>query len=238
MRFLRHLGTSVAMAGLLPCLLYSQPVLSVVGGSAFTFGDITSNSAVQKIVTLANRGSDTLVVDDVLAICGCTGTLLSSDHIAPGDSGSLSISFDPSAFSGHVEKHVSLHTNDPAHGRIDITFTANVVKALVIDPPYLFVKTIVDSATTAPISLFNSSSKDIRILSVKSTSDLISVKLEDRKIAPGKETSIVTTVTPRRSGMISGNIEFTTDHPLQPMLTIRYMAWVKADHAMNPPSHD
>ena len=90
------------MAGLLPCHLHSQPALTVVGGTRFSFGDITSTSPVERIVTLRNTGTDTLVIEDVLAICGCTGTLLSSDHIAPHDSGSLSISFNPGSFSGKV----------------------------------------------------------------------------------------------------------------------------------------
>lgn len=215
------------MAGLIPCLLYSQPSLTVRGGTEFSFGDIPSYGTVQRLVTLVNSGNDTLVIDHIWALCECTGTLLNSDHIAPNDSSVLAITFNPTAFSGKVVKTIQTSTNDPANKNVTIKFSASVVKALEIDPDYVFVKTIIDSTTSAPITLNNTGDKDIKILSVKSTNPLVSVKLSDDKISPGKDAIIVTTVTSKTGGMITGNIEFTTDHPLQPLMNIRYRAWVK-----------
>lgn len=215
------------MAGLIPCLLYSQPNATVVGGTEFSFGNIATAIPVEKLITVRNTGSDTLVIEDVVAICGCTGTLVSNGHIAPQDSGIVSISFNPSTFSGLVEKMVHVKTNDPAKNDITIKFSANVIKALEFDPEYIFIKTVVDSTTSSLITLSNVGNTKIKILSVKATSGLVSTTLEEEEISPGKEVSITTSITPKSSGTITGNIEILTDHPLQPHLSIRYMAWVK-----------
>jgi len=221
-------------AGLMPCLLYSQPAITVVGGTAFSFGTIATAPPVERIVTLRSTGSDTLVIEDVIAICGCTGTLLSEDRTAPGDSGKLSISFNPSTFSGHVEKTVHVRTNAPTQPDITINFTAEVVKALEFEPAYVFVKTVIDSATTAPITLANVGDTPIRIRSVRSTNDLVSVSNDDAEIGPGAETTVVTSVKSSLAGTFTGSIEIATDHPSQPLLSIRYIARVKA--APRPPS--
>jgi hypothetical protein len=226
------------MAGLMPCLLYSQPAITITGGTEFTFGAIATAAPVERLLTLRSTGTDTLVIEDVIALCGCTGTLLSEDHIAPGDSGLLSISFNPSTFSGHIAKSVHLRTNDPAAAEITINFTAEVGKALEYDPAYVFVKTLVDSITTATITLSNVGDKPVRLRSVRSTSDLVTVSTSDTEIEPGKEAMITTSFTSKLAGTFTGNIEIATDHALQPRLSIRYRAWVKAPpHPASTPQH-
>lgn len=225
-------------AGLIPCLLYSQPAIDIVGGTEFNFGDVTTAIPAQKLITFKNIGQDTLIIEDVVAVCGCTGTLLSSDHIAPRDSGILSVLFNPQTYSGHVEKTVNVRTNDPAHGEIILKFSVNVTKALEFDPDYVFVKTVVDSTTSSPITLSNVGPNKIKILSVKSTSNLVSVTLDEDEIAPGKDASIITTITPKTAGTVTGNIEFTTNHPLQPHFSVRYMAWVKNSSTPRSTNHN
>jgi len=216
------------MAGLLPCLLYSQPVLTVEGGTEFTFGEIPNfGPSHAKVLIIRNTGTDTLVIQHVYAICGCTGTLLSGDHIPPNDSAQLEITFDQREFTGNVTKTVQLATNDPARRTVTINFTSNVVKALDIDPEYVFVTTSVDSTTTVPITISNLGTTEVRILTLRSSDSLVRVRLSRDKVGEGEDAVIEATFTPKHSGMISGDIGFTTDHPLQPSLDIRFKAYVR-----------
>ena len=104
-------------------ITYGQPKLHVVGGTSFDFGDVYSTSA-SKVLTIQNLGRDTLIIFNVGTSCGCTAALASEDHIPPGDSGTVSITFDAKRFSGKVEKLVSLTTNDTSQRYIAINFTA------------------------------------------------------------------------------------------------------------------
>lgn len=213
-------------AGLFTCTLLAQPKLDVVGGTTFSFGDLYSPSA-RKLLTLRNTGKDTLIVSNVGASCGCTGALISHDHIAPRDSGILQITFDAKRFNGPVEKVVSFATNDKHQEHVSVTFHANVFKTLELDPEYFYFSTYPDSVSTKEVTVRNSSNQTIRLLRIKASSDVVSVIATRDELEPGEETSLSASGKFEAAGTFSGNIEITTDHPKLPSVAIRYFALVK-----------
>jgi hypothetical protein len=206
----------------------AQPKFFPVGGTEFSFGDIPQSAPVTHILTIKNKGKDTLILSDISASCGCTGTLMSNDHIAPRDSGMLSVTFSPKSYNGKVEKTVNLRTNDTAHASVTIHFTANVVQVLAIDPEYIFFKTVIDSSTVQTITIKNLSPHPVQFLSVRSSASFITVKLPRESLDPGEETTLTGIITPKTSGAVGGSIEIKTDNPLLPVLNIRVFVWVRA----------
>src|SRR5512135_672795 len=81
-------------------MLHAQPVLKVGEGTSLDFGTIYRGEQFERKLTLKNTGTDTLLLGNVEASCGCTGTMLSSNRLAPGESGSLLIKFNSKNFSG------------------------------------------------------------------------------------------------------------------------------------------
>jgi len=209
-----------------PFLAFAQPKLTVVGGMKFDLGDIYTTKIVSKNLTLKNVGTDTLRIDDLSATCGCTGTLMSNENIAPGKSATLSITFNPKGISGKVEKAVSMETNDPAISHARITFTANVVTVMNIDRDYIVYRTTMDSAVTDSFTVTNSSTSTIRILSVAPTVNVVSTTLSNDKLNAGESATIMCRFTPKKSGTTKGNIIITTDNPKAPSLDVRFFAWV------------
>lgn len=204
-------------------ITYGQPKLHVVGGVSFDFGNVYSPS-VSKILTIQNLGRDTLTILNVGTSCGCTAALASEDHIPPGDSGTVSITFDAKRFSGKVEKLVSLTTNDTSQRYVAINFTANVIKTLEFDPEYFFFSVPMDSVTTKELTVTNGSSQPIRILSTKTSSDIITITWDKDKIESGEDAILKATVTLPRRGTYRGSIRITTDHPIHPVFMLTYFA--------------
>ncbi|HEV8537479.1 MAG TPA: DUF1573 domain-containing protein [Bacteroidota bacterium] len=205
----------------------AQPRLSLVGGTTPDFGVIYTPS-IERLITLRNVGTDTLTISGVSTSCGCTAALVSNDHIAPGDSGILSVKFDAKSYSGKVEKLVSLNTNDTTQKHVNIKFAATVIKSLDFEPEYFFFSTTIDSLTEKTIAITNSSSQTIHILSVKPSSELVSLKLSEDKLEPGEESSLSCTIRPTEPGTVRGNIEILTDFREHPKLSISYFAYTKA----------
>src|ERR1043166_8182345 len=131
--------------------LFGQSKLVIVGRNVLEFGVVYTPS-IERFITLKNTGTDTLSISNVSTTCGCTAALLSNAHLAPGDTGTLSIKFDAKRYSGKVQKTVSMNTNDPTQKHININFTADVVKSLDFDPEYMFFSTTVDSTTESTLS--------------------------------------------------------------------------------------
>ncbi|MBI5476495.1 MAG: DUF1573 domain-containing protein [Ignavibacteriales bacterium] len=208
-------------------ILFSQPKFQLVGPERFDIGDVPNFIPHNHALTIKNLGNDTLILKDLSASCGCTATLLSVDHIPPGDSGKLSFVFDAKRFDGKVEKKISVNTNDPIKKHVEIFFTANVIRVLDIQPEYFFIRTTNDSTVTQTLKVENLSQVPIEFTSIQPSGKDISITLNPKEIKPGEKGDLTATYIPKTIGSVSGNIEIKTNHPQAPLLTIRYFCWSK-----------
>jgi hypothetical protein len=206
----------------------AQPKIEAVGGTTLDMGNVYAGESVQKIAVIRNTGSDTLRISDVKAQCGCTATLMSEKVLAPNDTGKLSITFNTAGQNGHRSKQVYVMSNDPANPKLTITFSAEVMSVLEINPKVLTIeKARMDSSYTRVITIANPSQTEaVNILSVKGDIPDIKVSLMKNKLAPGESTQLQVTVTPTKSGTINGKVEMTTDHKRQQKFDIGVFAFV------------
>jgi len=77
------------------------------------FGKVKEDERPSHIFTIKNTGGKELIINRVRAACGCTATMLSSDHIPPGKSAELQVTFNPTGYNGPVKKDVYIESNDP-----------------------------------------------------------------------------------------------------------------------------
>lgn len=74
------------------------------------FGSIKEiDTLIATQFTYTNNWNDTIYIDQTFVECGCTQPKLSSQIIAPGDSGTLQVSFNPNGRPGEFLKKVSLY---------------------------------------------------------------------------------------------------------------------------------
>ncbi len=206
-------------------LLVAQPKFTLVEGTHFDFGDLYYGTA-KKILTIRNDGLDTLEISNVSASCGCTGTLMSNDHLAPHDSGALSITFNTKNIVGKAEKAVSLETNDPDHKKVRITFSANVIGILDLQPEYIYFQLKGDSAGTQNVTVKNRGTSDVNITSATTTMPNVKLSLSRTHLKPTEEATLTVTLSPAGKGTVKGNIELTTDHPKLPSIQVRVFGLV------------
>lgn len=237
-RVVRSVLTLIAVIAGTVCVASAQPKLIIEGGKKFDLGTIYSSQPAKHIVTLRNEGTDTLVVSELSATCGCTGTMLSNDHIAPGGTGSIAISFDPRKFSGKVEKALSFRTNDPNANRNHLSFTANVVKILTVEPDYvMFGRIQKDSTVSQTIVLDNDTDGPIHILSVSVAPEDVTVDMPETTIESGDDVTLTCTFTGTTGGTHKGTISIRTDHPMLPLIEVRYFALVPKENEAASSAH-
>jgi hypothetical protein len=209
-------------------LAAAQPKIVAVGGTELEMGTVYAGESVQKIAIIKNTGTDTLRITDVKAQCGCTATLMSEKILAPNDTGKLSITFNTAGQNGHRSKQVYVMSNDPANPKLTITFSADVMTLLDINPKVLtFDKSRVDSTYTRTITISNPSQTEaVNILEVKSDLPDVKTSLMKNKLAPGEQTQLQVTMTPTTSGTLNGKIVVTTDQKRQQKFDIGVFAFV------------
>ena len=220
----------------LSCLLVAQPKVDVIGGTNLDFGNLYTGNTYKQNVTLRNIGTDTLIVTNVSASCGCTGTLMTNDHIVPGDSGVLSITFNPSRFGGKVEKAVTFDVNDTTKGHVRVVFKANVIKVVEVSPEYLMFRITQDSTGYGSVTIKNIGQDSIHILSAMPSSDDIQVTFSKNAIQPGGEREIEVSFKPKSTGTVKGTLNILTDDEHVPTISMRYFALVSGESSSSASS--
>lgn len=99
---------------------YAQPLAEY---DAFThdLGTLTWHVACPTTFQITNIGNEDLLIKDVRTDCGCTVVTWTQAPIAPGESGTVSATFDAEML-GHFSKHIAVYTNadpQPVYLRMD-----------------------------------------------------------------------------------------------------------------------
>jgi len=227
---MRTFALSVAVLLLSVCA-HSQPRIFVVGGTTFSIGSIPRGKVVDHELTLQNPGNDTLVISRVDVSCGCTGSMLSRDHIPPGGSGTLQITFNSKNFHGPIHKTVTVNSNAPADPAVQIAFEGDVVQEVVYTPEFLWFQDVaVGSRATKTIAIKNEGKTDFRLTGYSTGVAGVNINLPVGDIHPGDSVAVPVEFVPPKSGpMIADRIVIRTSHPSQPEITIGFYGNIRTE---------
>lgn len=97
---------------IIPLLAFSQKAKIEFEKTSHDFGTIseTGGPAVYDFV-FKNTGDAPLILNSVRASCGCTTPSWSRQPIAPGEKGSVKVSFDPRHRPGRFNKSITVNSN-------------------------------------------------------------------------------------------------------------------------------
>ena len=110
------LGTAVfgADAGAVDVVNSREPV-EWLGEVTVDVGDIPQGEDFQYTFQYRNTSSDSLWVDNVRVGCGCTATEWADTAVAPGETGSINVTFD-AMNGGYFRKYVKVYFVDHRGG--------------------------------------------------------------------------------------------------------------------------
>jgi len=116
----------------------SPPALTFDTPSPYNFGDMMETEVRDATVRFTNTGGSTLVINDVTTTCGCTAASMSKMRYAPGETGELSVTFDPTGPNepGQPQrKYVNIDTNANVNGEpAKFMILANVRPFIILEP--------------------------------------------------------------------------------------------------------
>ena len=102
-----------------------------------TVYDFGSTSSVQQLAgkfIISNTGSGTLEIKKPQPSCGCTVPALKTDKLAPGESTELTFTLNVGTPRGHLEKHITVPSNDPTQPSVNLTLKADIVPTFDVTP--------------------------------------------------------------------------------------------------------
>jgi len=92
-------------------MLAQQPVITFER-DRHNFGEINEEDGrVSTVFTFKNEGMAPLILSNVKASCGCTTPTWTKEPIEPGQTGSITATYNPSGRPGHFEKTITITSN-------------------------------------------------------------------------------------------------------------------------------
>jgi hypothetical protein len=205
-------ATSTAQAtGSLPALKFEK-LMHDFG----QVGPMTKNVCEFKFT---NTGGSLLKITNVTKTCGCTPFTLAKKQYAPGESGTLKVSFNSGRHPGSATKRLYVSSNDKVRPRIALTIKANIAMKVEYKPDRLNLLLNQENAGCPEITLTSGDNQPFAITSFKSTGDFIIADYDPS----AKSTKFV--LKPKvdiekLKKNLNGQIEIGLTHPESKTLTI------------------
>lgn len=116
------------LVALLPYIVYGQKAKIEFEETSHNFGTISEGAgkATHEFV-FKNTGASPLILTNVRAGCGCTTPEWNRQPIAPGEKGSIKVSFDPRNRPGSFVKSVTVNSN-AQNAVLSLTVRGNVTR--------------------------------------------------------------------------------------------------------------
>jgi hypothetical protein len=163
-----------------------------------------------------------LVIGRVAASCGCTGTVVSEDHIPPGKSGTLLITFNSRNFSGPIHKTVTVNSNSAGGPETLIEFTGTVFEEVLLIPSQLlFREAEVGRVSSQTVTVKNNGKENLLLTGFQTQLAGLTAILPSTSIAPNDSAQIVVEFKPSLvQSMLTDLLHISTSSKAQPDVTI------------------
>lgn len=104
-----------------------EAAITVTDSATHDFGDIKeADGPVTHTFTVINNGELPLVISRVAASCGCTTPSWTKEPIAPGKTGDIKVTYDPTGRPNAFTKTINVYSNGKT-GSYVLTIRGNVI---------------------------------------------------------------------------------------------------------------
>ena len=91
------------------------------------YGVIFAGDNGEAIFKFKDEGKSPLIINNVVASCGCTTPKWSKDPVMPSQSGEIKITYNTNIISD-IKRSITVSTNDPEKPRIVLILTGKVIR--------------------------------------------------------------------------------------------------------------
>lgn len=206
-----------------------------ISSREFDFGDVWQATPAKKAFTIKNVGTAPLKLN-VKTTCGCTAPTKPKSPLAPGESDTMTISYDTKNRKGRARQTVTLETNDPTQPKVAIAVRGNVKPIYKMEPRdgFVFGRLYRNSEEKRKITIVNHYDKPLKFKLKPGDQGPFDVKLTE--IEPGQKYELMARVTPPIPvGRAQHIVQLETNLEELPEVRVIMYAFVQAPVAIRPP---
>lgn len=176
------------------------------------FGEIGAGTENTCEFKFTNTGNALLKIGKIKCPCGCTVPTLPKTKYAPGESGTLKITYHASQSPGSITKSCTVPSNDKKKPTVTLTIKAKTVMKVVHRPDRLNLLFKRDNAGCPEITLTSRDGRPFAIKNFKSTGDAITADYDSLVKATKFVLKPKVDIEKLRKGL-RGQVEIGLTHP-------------------------
>lgn len=210
------------------------------------FGEILSSDEAKVVFRFRNEGTGPLTIRNVHAGCGCTTPRLNEEQkdYMPGETGTITVVFNPKGRSGQQTQQVTMVTNDPESPNPTLTIHAMVQRVVTFEPMTVqFGQVKKGESKTVEVRAIGRT-PDFRVEDVNITPDRTKFDVEvgetaeiERDGRKVRATTLRFTVKPNAtSGFASHQAMVRTNDKREEFATLHIGAQILSDVQASPPA--
>ncbi|MHC4624208.1 MAG: DUF1573 domain-containing protein, partial [Planctomycetota bacterium] len=138
-------------------------------------GPRTKNKCEFKFKNIGNR---VLKISQVTKTCGCTASALAKKEYAPGEKGTLTVTYSAPGFPGSTSKRLYVRSNDKKNASVALTIKGEVVLKVRHEPEKLNLALKEDSSEVPNITLHSVDGKPFAIKNFRVPRNAITVSYD------------------------------------------------------------
>lgn len=100
----------------------------------YDFGKLIAPGSVSGVFKFKNSGTGVLELAPPEPSCGCTDAKAKPDRLAPGESGEIDYTINLDHEMGQVQKHITIHSNDPQTPDLELTIQLDYTPLYELNP--------------------------------------------------------------------------------------------------------
>lgn len=205
------------------------------------FGRILGNQTVSFEFPFENTGSGSLEILNIKGTCGCTIPELTKKTYAPGETGTIKVSYNPKSKTGNQHTRVNINTNDTANPLQVVHIRVHVDPLVIMEPKSISFRQVAKNQThTADLKITGRTEDFEATMVTPSHPDALSAEIlgteqvEIDGLILRQTTIRITLSEDIKIGQLNGSLNIRTNDPRSPMLTIRAVADVLGDLNLSP----
>lgn len=201
------------------------------------FGKVWHGQPLSTTVTLTNVGGATLNITDVKSSCGCTVAKPNKRVLAPGESDTMSVTYDSTKLKKHVKQNIRIRTNDPRRPEVVFTIKGEVWHVFDVEPHanitfgLVLPDTLASVAVTLKSNLPDRSKPAVNKAALPSWLDAQVLPIEGK---PAEHRLVFNLKPPLPLGTQREQFQLQTGVPQLPVLELRVVALVSEPVSVRP----
>ncbi len=205
--------------------------------TVYDFGPTGLVDSVTGTFTFQNTGAGELKIDKPQPSCGCTVASVKPDTLKPGEKGELVFTVRVAGQRGHLEKHITVPSNDPLAGKVSLSIKIEIRQIIDVSPQSIQLGNVRQgTSTNVSVLVRRTDGNKLAISKAEPSNKMLTTRIEPVEGTNADSANIIIGVssegTPRQ---FSENVKVSIEGVAQPVAVVTLNGRLLGDVLVDPP---